>query len=208
METRERILAGYTAYLQEHGHPPKSVRAFCKPLEISDAEFFRNFGSLDAVESELWRTRIDHVIASLRLGPEWVQFSARERMTAFLFAFLEDSLELRSALLTRQCEIHPLARPAWLSGLRRSHRAFVQEVIDRGLETGKIAERGTLINVYPDVFHAHLLAIIGYHLRDTSPGYERTDAFIEKSVRLAFDLIGTQAVDSAADLLRFLIPSR
>jgi hypothetical protein len=43
-----------------------------------------------------------------------------------------------------------------------------------------------------------------FNLRDDSEGYERTDEFIEKTVKLAFDLIRTQAIDSAFDLGRFL----
>ena len=46
--------------------------------------------------------------------------------------------------------------------------------------------------------------MVEFTLADDSSGFERTDAYIEKSVRLAFDVIGTQAVDSAFDLFRFL----
>jgi hypothetical protein len=41
---------------------------------------------------------------------------------------------------------------------------------------------------------------------DDSKGFERTDAFVEKSAAVAFDLIRTQALDSAVDLARFLLP--
>jgi hypothetical protein len=50
--------------------------------------------------------------------------------------------------------------------------------------------------------------VIDFSLKDDSRGYERTDAFIEKSVAVAFDLIRTQVVDSALDLARFLAPWR
>jgi hypothetical protein len=43
---------------------------------------------------------------------------------------------------------------------------------------------------------------------DDSKGFERTDAFVEKSAAVAFDLIRTQALDSAVDLARFLLPRR
>jgi hypothetical protein len=48
--------------------------------------------------------------------------------------------------------------------------------------------------------------VIDFHLRDSSPRYERTDAFIEKSTTVLFDLIGRQVLDSGFDLLRFLLP--
>ena len=43
-----------------------------------------------------------------------------------------------------------------------------------------------------------------FNLQDDSEGYERTDEFIEKTVKLAFELIRTQAIDSALDLGKFL----
>jgi hypothetical protein len=51
-----------------------------------------------------------------------------------------------------------------------------------------------------------LRSVIDFHVKDTSARYERSDAYVEKSVNLAFDLLRTQAIDSAFDLLRFLVP--
>ena len=48
--------------------------------------------------------------------------------------------------------------------------------------------------------------MIDQYLKDESDEFERTDAFIEKTVTLAFDLFRAQVLDSAADLLRFLLP--
>ena len=61
-------------------------------------------------------------------------------------------------------------------------------------------------NVYPEVLYIHWRSVLEYFLKDESTRFERTDAFIEKTVELAFDLLRTQAVDSAADLIRFLLP--
>ena len=43
---------------------------------------------------------------------------------------------------------------------------------------------------------------------DDSAGFEKTDAFVEKSVNLAFDLIGKGALDSAIDFAKFLYQSK
>lgn len=88
--------------------------------------------------------------------------------------------------------------------MRRAFTDFVDEVLNEGEGTGEVACRGTLTRTYPLGLFGHFLSVIEFNLEDTSKGFERTDAYIEKSVRLAFDVIGTQAVDSAFDLLRFL----
>ena len=68
---------------------------------------------------------------------------------------------------------------------------------------GEIASYGQGSRVYAQVFALHFLSVIDFWLRDESPGFERTDAFIEKTVRLATDLIGRGPIDSAVDLARF-----
>ncbi len=63
---------------------------------------------------------------------------------------------------------------------------------------------GPLSKTYPQGLFGHFVTAVEFNLADDSAGFERTDAYIEKSVKLAFDVIGTQALDSAFDLVRFL----
>jgi tetracycline repressor-like protein len=46
------------------------------------------------------------------------------------------------------------------------------------------------------------------NLQDDSEGYEQTDVFIKKTVKLAFELIRSQVIDSAFDLGKFLFRGR
>ena len=48
------------------------------------------------------------------------------------------------------------------------------------------------------------LLVHQYWLKDKSKGFEKTDAFIEKSTHLVFDLLGQSALDSALDLAKFI----
>ena len=43
---------------------------------------------------------------------------------------------------------------------------------------------------------------------DSSADFEKTDAAVEKSVNLAFDLIGKGAVDSVVDFAKFLYQTK
>ena len=90
--------------------------------------------------------------------------------------------------------------------MRSEFLEFAHRLIDHGRETGEIADRRGLTSLYPGILYVHLRWVIDQYLKDESEGFERTDAFIEKTVTLAFDLFRSQALDSAADLLRFLLP--
>ena len=77
-------------------------------------------------------------------------------------------------------------------------------MVAHGVTTGEIAPRGRIEGCYPGALRRHFRSVIDFHVRDRSARFERTDAFIEKSAGLAFDLLRPQAIDSLGDLLRFL----
>ncbi len=208
MDTRARIISAFCDTLREHGRPPETVFAFCKHLEITEREFFSEFPSFDAVESSYWEQIVDRVATAVEAGPEWPEFTARQRLLSFLYAFCEASLDHRSVMLVRIAKLGPVPKPAFLKGFEARFKAFAKGVLEHGVALGEVAERGRLASLYPDALYTHFRGVIDFSLKDESRGYERTDAFIEKSVAVAFDLIRTQVVDSALDLARFLVPCR
>jgi hypothetical protein len=50
----------------------------------------------------------------------------------------------------------------------------------------------------------HFMFILQFWAHDESANFEKTDAAIEKSVNLAFDLIGKGILDNALDFGKFL----
>lgn len=203
---RESILEAFASHWSEEGEPPRSVARFCKGLGITEALFFKHFPSLHAVEKAFWRHWITGVITAIEQGGDWQDFTARERYLAFLFALTQSATERRLLLLERFHDISPLAHPVALEGMRAEFLEFARRIVDHGTSSGEIAERRGLTNLYPGILYVHLRWVIDQWIKDESEGFERTDAFIEKTVALAFDLFRSQALDSAADLLRFLLP--
>ena len=207
METRTRIVEAYTNHLREHGTPPHTVHAFCKSLNLSERDFFQEFAFLESVESAIWGDWISGLAAKVSSGAEWKDFSARHRYLTFLFAFTESSLDWRSLMLTRFSHLAPVGSPPFLKAFEEHFKTFAADIISHGISTGEIASRGPLQALYPAVLYIHFRAVISFLHKDESQRFERTDAFIEKTVAFAFDVIRTQAIDSAFDLARFLAPS-
>jgi len=206
LNLREKILEAFATHWSEEGHPPRSVPRFCKSLGITEAVFFKHFSSLHAVEKAFWRDWISGVVSAVEQGGDWEEFAARERYLAFLFALTQSATGRRSLLLERFHDISPLSHPGALEGMRAEFLEFARKLVERGKETGEIAERRGLTALYPGILYVHLRWVIDQWLKDESEEFERTDAFIEKTVTLAFDLFRSQALDSAADLIRFLLP--
>jgi len=205
-DLRAKILVAFAAHWSEEGRPPRSVARFCRELGITEVIFYKHFPSLHAVEKAFWRHWITEVISAVEGGEDWEEFTARERYLSFLFALTQSAIARRSLLLERFHDISPISHPAALEGMRSEFLEFAGRLIDRGTESGEIAERRGLSTLYPGILYVHLRWVIDQWLKDESEEFERTDAFIEKTVTLAFDLFRSQALDSAADLIRFLLP--
>lgn len=206
METRDKLLAGFRDHVSRHGQLPVSVLALCEPLGLGERDFYNEFGSLESLESAFWEDLMVKTLDAVQSGAEWEGFGARQRMLAFLYVFLERSLEVRTVLLFRFRNLSPLCNPDWLRGMERRFKEWAAGLVSNGSSSGEIASRGRLSGVYPSALYLLLRAVIDFNVKDTSSRYERSDAFVEKSVNLAFDLMRTQAIDSAFDLLRFLLP--
>jgi AcrR family transcriptional regulator len=204
LEKRNQIIEAYIQYLGEHGQPPVTVTRFCKDNGFDEGSFFKEFASFDALEATYWGGLVSRVVDAVRSGAEWSGFAARERYLAFLFAFMEESLASRSMLLKRLADVSPFTRLPALRKMEARFKEFADTIVSHGLLTGEIAERRLLKSFYADALYIHFRGALQFNLQDDSEGYERTDVFIEKTVKLAFELIRSQAIDSACDLGKFL----
>ncbi len=204
LTVRQRLIDAYIDRLREHGSPPLAVYPFCKSLGIGEKDFFSVFPNLDSVEAAFWREQVIHVITAAESGTEWEGFTAKQRALTFFFAWFEHSLEIRSLILLRFSDLGAFENPVWLRGFNQAFRDFAKRTVNHGISTGEIMQRGKLTELYPDGILTAFRNLIDFNLKDDSRGFERTDACIEKSVQLAFELIRSQAFDSTFDLARFL----
>lgn len=207
-DTRQNLVSAYITYLLTHGHQPASVYLFCLDLGIKEEEFYSYFGSFQAVEKYIWKGLIVQTIDSLKADSSYGNFTAREKLLAFYFTFIQTLNGKRSFVLLQLQDFKKAAfAPALLKQVKPYFEEFISGVLNEGKTAGEIAARPYLDRRYPDLFWVHFTFLILYWKDDDSAGFENTDAFIEKSVNLAFDLIGQGAFDTAIDLAKFLYQS-
>lgn len=202
--TREKLTEAYLAHLLEHGKPPASVYKFCQELKIEEKQFYAHAASFKALEGGIWRGLFDETHAALVKDAEYAGYPVRQKLAAFYYTFFEAALNKRSFI-----ELRFAGFPGGLAcpSLKRFQEAFedyAKGLVSAGLESGDIAARGKLSEVYPGGFFTQWVFITDFWLKDESEQFSRTDALIEKSVALAFDAVGSQVIDSAFDMLRFL----
>lgn len=194
----------YRIHVLENGSPPPSVFAFCRSLGIGEEEFFEAYPTLEAFESEIWAEPVRHVRRVLEADEEYPDYPPRQKALSFFYTFLESIRGQRSWFLARFPRDFPARDPEVLSRFRNAFLEWAYPVAAEEVNTGGLAERIRADRGVGRLLYAHFRAIVKFHLEDGSDGFERTDAFVEKSVRLFFDLADTRVPESATDLFRFL----
>ncbi len=209
IDPEARIQIAYMDFLLTQGKRPASVYKFCLDLGMKEDDFYSHFGSFDGLESQIWKGFIDRTVLRLKADDAYAAFSAREKMLAFYYSFFEDMKSNRSFVLL-QLEHHqkPELVPGFLKTFKAAYEGYLEEVLMEGKGSGEIAKRIYLDKRYPKLFWIHLRFLLLFWKNDNSAAFQNTDAAIEKSVNLAFDLIGKGAVDTAFDFAKFLYQTK
>lgn len=203
-KSRQSWIDAYLDHLLEEGEPPASVYRFAKNQGVGEKAFYAHFANFESLEGEIWKSLVADTVTALHADEDYASYPVQQKLAAFYYTFLEGALEYRSFMLLRFPGVQLVACPGRLNKFRDAFIDYAKPLLDAAKAEQEIPERGKLNQTYPGLVYAQLLFIIDFWLKDESDQFQRTDALIEKSVTLGFDLIGTQVVDSAFDLVRFL----
>jgi AcrR family transcriptional regulator len=200
-----KIKQVYRDYLLTEGKKPASVFKFCKDNGMTEDEFYQHFGSFEALEKSIWQGYIETTRKRMVADEAYVQFTSREKILTFYFSLAELLKSDRSFVLHQLKSVkNPSVTPIFLKGFKASFEEWIDGVLNEGKGTGEIAKRPFIDTRYNILFWMHLMFILQFWSHDDSANFEKTDAAIEKSVMLAFDLIGKGVLDNAIDFGKFL----
>jgi AcrR family transcriptional regulator len=205
----ESIQSAYIDYLLLQGHRPPSVFKFCTELGMNEDTFYDHFGSFEGLERSIWKSFITRTTDRLKADKAYASFSSREKILAFYYTFFEEIKSRRSFVLV-QMENHRKLEivPGFLKDFKSDYESYIESVLNVGQTNGEVASRPFFDKRYPQLFWFHMAFLLIFWKDDTSGAFEKTDAAIEKSVNLAFDLIGKGAVDSVIDFAKFLYQTK
>ncbi len=204
--TQEKIFELYGDYLLNHGERPKNVYLFAKENGFEEKEFYHFFSGFDQIEKEM----LDHLFRkSLELATEVnasPEISTREKLLNVYFIFFENLTMNRSLVLsilgtTKAQQIQTL------QNLRETHRLFVATLDFNEwemIEKAKQDIRRFNDKARREILWMHLVSAIDFWKKDTSPDFEKTDIFIEKTIDTGFELMDNEPLRKVIDLGKFL----
>lgn len=186
-----------------------NVFLFAKEMGIEEKEFYNHFASLEALEASIFLNWFEVVQQEVSTADIWQSYSSREKFLSFYFAWIEKLKENRSFVCQSWKVSHPFPKPPqMMDQTKEAFITFAKSILQEGVQNKEVEERKYLSDKYADAMWLNLLFITNFWVKDNSPAFEKSDAAIEKTVNLAFDLMGKSALDSMLDLGKFLFQNR
>lgn len=184
---------------------PKSVYKFCKKYQIEEAYFYKKYPSLERVKQAIWLAFYENTHSLLEQNPDFVNASRKDRLLMFYFTFFEVLLLNRSYVLFSLGQAQKgMAKWSSLKLLRTSTLAFAAELIEEGNEEKQLKIAQNPVRLFSQAAWAQLLFLMKFWMEDQSDDFEKTDALIEKSVQVAFEVFDNTRLEKIIDLGKFL----
>lgn len=205
MTNTEEIKNSYIDYVLTNGEPPKSVYIFAKKIKITEADFYKIYGSFEAIEKAVWEDLTLATLIKIKEQEVWPQYTAREKMLSFFYSYIELLKTKRSFIIyTLKKNPKKITTPPVLTGARSVFESFAEDVVNEGLESGELADRKFLSKKYKDALWVQFAFIINFWMDDDSKDFEKTDEAIEKGINVTFDLFQRSPIDNLFEYGKFL----
>jgi hypothetical protein len=209
--SKEHLISWYMEFVLEHNHHPKSVFSFAKENNFEEAEFYKFFGSFEALEQSIFGEFFNNTLKLLAKSEEYPNYDARNKLLSFYFTFFELLTANRSYVvyaLHGNENVLKLTSLTLLKDLKKDFKTFANNIgiekIDLQQEQlVKIQERTTQESSW-----IQMVLTLKFWLDDTSASFEKTDIFIEKSVNSRFDLLDIKPLKSLLDFGKFILKEK
>lgn len=206
MITEDKLFELYGDYILNHGERPKNVYRFAKDNDFEEKDFYDYFTSFEQIEKRM----IQHLFESSLLLASEVNdtdlITAKEKLLNVYFIFFEN-MTMNRSLVLMILEKDKMNSIKTLQNLKQSHRAFIKTLDFNDMELMKNA-KGDVKNFTEksreEALWLHLVSCIDFWKKDTSPAFEKTDLYIEKTVDTGFELIDNEPLRKVIDLGKFL----
>ncbi|GGF67125.1 TetR family transcriptional regulator C-terminal domain-containing protein [Wenyingzhuangia marina] len=207
--TKQEILTAYMNHVLDFDNQPNSIHAFAKKLGIEEKDFYQHYTSFDQIASDVYVTFYEEAIKLMMSEISYNELDSRNELLAFYFTFFELLTNNRSYVLsTLNKPTIDLKRFKLFIPLRNQFKGFIKSL---NIETIDLKQEK--LNTFKEksveeIAWTQLLFTIKFWMEDTSPAFEKTDLFIEKSVNACFDLIDYTPLESIIDFGKFFFKEK
>lgn len=207
--TKDSIVSMYMNYTLEQGEKPKSVYQFSKLNEFTEAEFYTFFGNLESIEKEIYNLFFEKTVELLNKDTNYVSYDMKSKLLSFYFTFFELLAANRSYVsMSLKEDKNQLKNLLQLSGLRNHFKKFIGEITTDEVRIQQEKIQDFQEKAIQESAWIQFLFTLKFWLEDGSANFEKTDIYIEKSVKLSFELMNVAPINSLIDFGKFIFKEK
>lgn len=209
MATAEKIINGYIEFELLNGRKPHSVLELTKKLKITEPSFYKVFPNLEVLQQSIPLQAINVTLVRLDDDAQYEEFSAREKILSVYFTLFEELEKNRSYFLYKYGDVKNASHQFkdWSLFMERMNER-IEQILTEAKQTEEIKDRPYIGNHYSKGYKLVFTYLFRVWLKDDSNGFSTTDAAIEKSVNLSFDMLGVSPLDSLIDFGKFALKTK
>ena len=208
--TQEIILDLYSKYVLRNNKKPLNVFTFCDDHGISEAEFYSFYANFDQLEADYLKFFMDQSMLLITAEENYDQEHPKTKLLSFYYTFFEQLTLNRSLVIYLiASDKNNLENLKKLWSLKKEFQLFIKSLNISEPLMNNVNERMEKMERYKnkgieELYWGHFMATLKFWLDDTSPNFEKTDIFIEKSVDTSFELFEIKPLKKLIDLGKFL----
>jgi len=207
--TADKIIELYMHDSLEHNKKPESVYLFCKRHGIAEKEFYQFFSSIEGIEKRVFVSFHKLAVDLMNQSGDMPSLGFRDKLLTYYFTYFEILTANRSyVVFDLKNDKDRLNNVMKLRDFRREFKSFVAEISEGYLKSRSERIRKAQQNALEEGAWIQFMVTLRFWLEDESIGFEKTDLFIEKSIRATFDLIDITPLESVIDFGKFLIKEK
>ena len=207
--TKESIVSMFMNYTLEHNEKPKSVYLFTKTNDLTEAEFYTFFGNLESIDKIIYDMFFERTMELLQKDANYETYDMKSKLLSFYFTFFELLTANRSyVLMSLHQNKNQLKNLAQLASLRTNFKQFIAEVTTEEFLIDQEKLQELQEKAIQESAWIQFLLTLKFWMEDSSAAFEKTDIYIEKSVKLSFDLLNIAPINSLIDFGKFIFKEK
>lgn len=207
--TADKITELYMHYCLENNKKPESVYLFCKLNGIVEKDFYNYFASLESLEKSIFSSFHRLTVQLINRSEDVLLAGFRDRLLTYYYTYFEILTANRSfVVFTLKEDKNRMNSLAKLREFRKDFKEFIAGASQDYLKVKNERIRKAQQEALEEGAWIQFLVTLRFWLDDESIRFEKTDLFIEKSIRATFDLIDITPLESVVDFGKFLIKER
>jgi len=207
--TQNDITSWYMDYVLNNNKNPSSVYSFAKENNFEESSFYNYYGSFEAIEKGIFKAFFNNTVTLLKNSEDYAEFDSRNKLLSFYYTFFENLTANRSYVVHAIAgNKNQLKSMTALTELKKSFSEYIENLNIQTIDLKQESLEKLQLRSLKESAWLQLLVTMKFWLDDTSSSFEKTDIFIEKSVKASFDLIDTTPLKSIIDFGKFLFKEK